>query len=159
MDNSSADNSKVYDFMKKHPLGVLSTTATDGTPWGSAIYYIADEDLTIYFVTRSETYKYNNLEKTSKAALTVVDEASQTTVQLTGEVSQMPVQKYMDVFFDKFSKLRPDDDYQWAPPIDKIHQGNYMPLQLTPHKLQFADFGKQRLEAHGNYIEQILPKK
>jgi general stress protein 26 len=155
--SKSTEHPKVFDFMKKHPLGVLSTVSTDGTPWGAAIYYIVDEDFNIYFVTRSKTFKYSNLEKNPKAALTVTDGESQITIQLTGEVSAMPVQKYMDVFFEKFAALRPRDDYQWAPPIDKIHEGNYMPLQLTPSKLQFADFGKQRIETHGDYIEHILP--
>lgn len=140
-------------------MGILSTVDTKGKPWGAAVYYLADEDFNIYFVTRAETYKYQNIEKNSHVALTVADSESQVTVQLSGEISTMPVQKYMDIFFDKFAAIRPEGDYKWAPPVDKIHQGNYMPLQLTPTKMQFADYGKHRIEAHGDYIEQIIPAK
>ena len=137
-------------------MGVLSTTGVEDAPWGAAVYYLSDNDFSIYFVVRAESLKYLNIVKNPYAALTVADSATQITVQLSGKVSTMPVQKYMDVFFDKFAKIRPDGDYEWAPPIDKVHEGNYMPLLLTPTKLQYADYGARRIEAKGNYIEQIL---
>ncbi|MDL2341970.1 MAG: pyridoxamine 5'-phosphate oxidase family protein [Patescibacteria group bacterium] len=154
---TTEDYKKVYDFLKKHPMGVLSTSGSDETTWGAAIYYIADEDLNLYFVTRTGTLKYKNLEERPFAALTVVDAENQITVQLSGKVEKMPINKYMDVFFDKFAAMRPDGDYHWAPPVDKVHEGNYMPLQLTPTHLQYADYGKRRPELHGNYIDQIIP--
>jgi len=156
--SDSADYKKVYEFLKKHPMGILSTASGPGTVWGAAIYFLADKDLNIYFVTRAGTFKYENIEAMPFAALTVSDSKSQITVQLSGAVQQMPVNKYMDVFFDKFATIRPEGHFEWAPPIDKIHKGNYMPLQLTPSFLQFADYGERRIEAKGNYIEQIIPR-
>lgn len=138
-------------------MGVLSTSGVEDAPWGAAVYYLSDEDFNIYFVVRGESLKYANIAKNPYAALTVADNESQITVQLSGKVSTMPVQKYMDVFFDKFAKIRPEGDFQWAPPIDKVHEGNYMPLQLTPTKLQYADYGSRRIEVHGNYIDRIIP--
>jgi len=157
MKKSADEFKKVYSFLRKHPMGVLSTSGSEGTVWGAAIYYLTDEDLNIYFVTRTGTFKYQNIEAQPFAALTVVDSEDQTTVQLSGSIDRMPINKYMDVFFDKFADLRPEGDYQWAPPIDKVHEGNYMPLQLTPSRLQYADYGR-RIEVHGDYIEQIIPE-
>lgn len=153
----TSEHAEIHAFLKKHPMGVLSTVGSGGEPWGAAIYYLADEDFNIYFVTRAESLKYQNIEKNPHVALTVADGESQVTVQISGVVSAMPVQKYMDVFFDKFAKIRPEGDYRWAPPIDKVHKGNYMPLQLTPSRMQYADYGKHRIEVHDNYIEQIIP--
>lgn len=138
-------------------MGIISTSGAEDAPWGSAVYYLSDEDFNIYFVVRAETLKYANMTKNPFAALTVADSQSQETVQLSGKISTMPVQKYMDVFFDKFAKIRPEGDFEWAPPIDRIHEGNYMPLQLTPTKMQYADYGSRRIEVQGNYIEQIIP--
>jgi hypothetical protein len=138
-------------------MGILSTAGAVGTVWGAAVYFLADDDLNIYFVTRTGTFKYKNIEAQPFAALTVADSEAQITVQLSGKVSAMPIQKYMDIFFNKFAAMRPEDDYQWAPPVDKVHEGNYMPLQLTPSHMQYADYGERRLEVHGNYIEQIIP--
>ena len=147
---------KVHAFLKHHPMAVLSTVSHDGTPWGSAVYYIADEDFNFYFVTRVETFKYENLDKNPLAALTIADKDTQTTVQLAGKVSKVPVHDYMQVFFDKFAKLRPEDDYHWAPPLEKIHKGNYMALKLTPTHLQYADYSQTKHDVQADYIETII---
>jgi hypothetical protein len=138
-------------------MGVLSTAGDPGSVWGAAVYFVTDADLNIYFVARTGTHKYKNIEKQPFAALTVTDSKHQITVQLSGKVERMPIKKYMDVFFDKFAAIRPKGDYHWAPPVDKVHEGNYMPLQLTPSHLQYADYGESRIEVKGNYIERLIP--
>ncbi len=157
MNKDTADYKRVHAFLKEHQVGVLSTAGEAGTAWGAAVYFVTDDDLNIFFVTRTGTFKYKNIEAQPFAALTVVDNETQVTVQLSGEILKMPINKYMHVFFDKFAAMRPEGDYHWAPPVDKVHEGNYMPLQLTPSHLQFADYGKHRIEVNGNYIEQIIP--
>ena len=149
-------NQKVHAFLRHHPMGVLSTVSADGTPWGAAIYYVADEDFNFYFVTRVETYKYQNLHKNPLAALTIADAASKTTVQLTGTISNVPINDYMDIFFDKLANIKPGDDHSWAPPLTKIHAGNYMPLHLTPTTLQYADYGHKKADVQANYVEKII---
>lgn len=156
MTKDTAEHKRVHEFLKQHQMGVLSTAGESGTAWGAAVYFVTDDDLNIYFVTRAGTFKYKNIKTNPFAALTVVDAEAQITVQLSGEVSQLPVGKYMDVFFDKFAAMRPEGDYHWAPPIDKVHEGNYMPLQLKPSHLQYADYGKRRIEAKGDYIEKLI---
>ncbi len=137
-------------------MGILSTVSDNGTPWGSAVYYIADEDFNFYFVTRAETLKYQNIDNTALAALTIADSDSQTTVQLTGKISAVPVQQYMDIFFTKFADLRSKGDYAWVPPVEKLKAGSYMPLQLTPTSLQYADYKHLKTDTHAEYIEKII---
>jgi uncharacterized protein YhbP (UPF0306 family) len=157
MSKHTAEYKRAHDFLKTHQVGVLSTAGEAGTVWGADVYYLTDADLNIYFVTRVGTFKYKNIEVQPFAALTVADDKAQITVQLSGAITKMPINKYMDIFFDKFAAMRPEGDSHWAPPVDKVHEGNYMPLQLTPSHLQYADYGKRRIEVHGNYIEQIIP--
>ncbi len=155
--NASAKHRAIHKFLKGHPMGILSTVDSDGSPWGAAIYYVVDKDFKFYFVTRAETYKYQNLDKNPFAALTIADSGTQTTVQLSGKVSPLPVKQYMEVFFDKFAKIKPKDDHSWMPPLSKIHQGNYMPLKLTPAKMQYADYGHRKDDPKASYIDQIIP--
>jgi len=155
-DEPAHPHQKVHAFLRHHPMGVLSTVSVDGTPWGAAVYYVADEDFNFYFVTRAETIKYQNLDQNPVAALTIADADSQTTVQLSGRISKVPVHDYMDVFFDKLAKLRPEGQHHWAPPLEKIHKGNYMPLRLTPTRLQFADYKDIKSDIHADYIELII---
>lgn len=137
-------------------MGVLSTVSASGEPWGAAIYYVSDEDFIFYFVTRVETFKYQNLDKNPVAALTIADSDTQTTVQVSGKVLRLPPEKYTDIVFTKLANLRPKDDLHWAPPLSKIHEGNYMPLYLVPDKLQFADYQHIKSDAHADYIERII---
>jgi uncharacterized pyridoxamine 5'-phosphate oxidase family protein len=143
-------------FLWEHPMGVLSTVSPDGKPWGSAIYYVVDEDFNFFFITRSETFKYQNLDKTPFAALTIADSDSQTTVQVAGKISQVPVEDYQDIVFDKLAKIKPKDDINWMPPLMKIHKGNYMPLRLTPTKLQFANYKEMKSDIDAEYIQTII---
>lgn len=85
----------------------------DGKPWGAAIYYVADEDLNFYFVTRAETFKYQNLNANPVAALTIADETDQATVQVSGTISELPAEDYMDIVFTKLAAIRPKDDPHW----------------------------------------------
>jgi nitroimidazol reductase NimA-like FMN-containing flavoprotein (pyridoxamine 5'-phosphate oxidase superfamily) len=147
---------KVHAFLKHHPMGVLSTVDQDGKPWGAAVYYVADEDFNFYFVTRAETFKYHNLSANPLAAMTVADEPAQTTVQASGTISEVPVEDYMDIVFTRLDAIRPKDNPNWAPPLSKIRAGNYMPLRLTPDKLQYADYKDVKSDSHADYIERIL---
>jgi nitroimidazol reductase NimA-like FMN-containing flavoprotein (pyridoxamine 5'-phosphate oxidase superfamily) len=156
MTHSSHEHDKVYAFLRQHPMGVLSTVSADGSPWGAAIYYVADDDFNFYFVTRVETHKYKNMSKHRLAALTIADNETQITVQVTGKVSAVPVKDYMDVIFDKLAAVRQKDNPNWTPPIDKVHAGNFMPLCLTPTKLQYANYGQLKSDVHANYIEKII---
>ena len=146
---------KVHHFLNTNPLGVVSTVSSDGTPWGAAVYFIADDDFNIYFVTRAETTKYHNLKQGRVAAFTIADRATQTTVQLTGKVSQVSTSDYMENLFDKFMEIRHNDDHGWTPPINKVHAGNYMPLCITPTRLQYANYSQHK-DPMANYIEQII---
>lgn len=137
-------------------MGVLSTISADGRPWGSAVYFIADEDFNFYFVTKADTFKYKNLENQPMAALTIADEPSQTTVQVSGSVAAVPVDQEFDIIFRKLEANRPKNDNEWVPPVYKIHKGNYMVLCLTPEKLQFADYRHFKTDIHHDYIETII---
>jgi len=156
-DTPQHPHQKVHAFLKHHPMGVLSTLSVDGSPWGSAIYYVSDENFNFYFVTRAETFKYKNIEKNSHVALTIADNESQTTVQVAGTISPIPVEDYMEIVFGKLTKVRPKDDNNWAPPLAKIRKGNYMPLCITPSKLQYADYKHIKSGPHSSYIENIIP--
>lgn len=158
--NQAQKNPHVFEFMQAAHLGVLSTVDQHGKPWGSAIYFVVDEDLNCYFVTRTGTSKYKNLKGQPHVALTVVDAEAQTTVQLAGKVSKLHADQYHDIIFGKLAQIRNKHqgrkDLNWAPPIEKIHKGEYMALKITPATVQYADFSKPYLKASQKFVEQII---
>lgn len=148
-------HTKVHEFLKSHPVGVLSTV-NDGKPWGSAIYFVADEEYNCFFITRVDTFKYKNIDKNPDVALTIADAEEQTTVQLSGKISKVPANQLMEVAFHKLASVQPKADSGWAPPIMKIHKGDYMVLQITPDSLQYANYKESTTDLHHKFIEQII---
>lgn len=145
-------------FLQQHPMAILSTISEDNRPWGAAIYYFADIDFNFYFLTKSETSKFKNLENTLYAALTVADPETQTTVQTVGQVSHVSVKQTIDHVFKNMAAQRPKGDYSWLPPIIKLHKGDWKVLRLTPSFLQFADYSAKKSD-DGNLIKVLIPIK
>lgn len=151
MSDSVRKHVKVHEFLRQHPMGVLSTVSSEGQPWGAAIYYVADDEFNFYFVTKAGTIKYHNLAGNPAAALTVADSDTQTTVQASGRVSKLPTEEYMNVVYGDLAKVSP-----LAPPIEKLDRGDYMPLKLTPSRLHYADYQRSRNDPHADYVERII---
>jgi len=152
----SKDFSKVQEFIKHYHMGILSTVSERGEPWGSAIIFAADDDLKFYFMTRADTLKYKNIEVNPLAALTIADEEKQVEVQASGTISRVDAKDYMDVIFKKLASVKPRGDFQWVPPVIKVHRGDYMILCFTPSSLQYADFRQPKNDVHSEYIEKII---
>lgn len=127
-------------FLKQHPMAVLSTVSSEKQPWGAAIYYIADGDFTFYFVTKSGTHKYKNIEASLYAALTVADPKTQTTVQAVGPVTPVTVKSTIDSVYKMMAAQRPTGNLQWLPPLLKIHAGEFIVLRLSPSYAQYANY-------------------
>lgn len=158
MSTAPTSRERAHEFLREHPLGVLSTVS-QGKPWGAAIFFVADDFFNIYFITRADTQKYKNIEKHPHVALTVADGKTQTTVQIAGAVTRVSPDKYHDVVFRKLASLRPKGDLNWAPPVIKVHKGDYMVLKLEPDYLQYADFSQQKTDVHSDYIEVLIDTK
>ncbi len=158
MNYPKADHSlikKAHDFIKKHPMGVLSTVAND-KPWGAAIYYVADDDFNFFFVTRAKTEKFKNIDHNPFVSLTIADPETQTTVQASGAISKVPSKDIIDIVFKKLASIRPKDDINWLPPVIKVHQGDWMILKLTPNYAQFAEYQELKSDINDSYIKQIV---
>jgi general stress protein 26 len=79
----------IAELLQEKGVGVLATASATGQPHAATIYFTTDEDLNIYFITKHETQKYQNLKDNARAALAVFEEKSQSTVQVVGAVSEI----------------------------------------------------------------------
>lgn len=147
---------KALEFVRSQQFGILSTSDKDGHPWGSAIFFLVDDDFNFYFLTRTGTQKFGDIDQNPRVALTVANRDSQITVQLSGTVSRVELNEYAHNLLPKFSALKPADDDYWRPPVSKIHSGNYMPLKITPVRLQYADYAQQTDDIVADHIVKII---
>lgn len=129
-------------FLRDHHVGVLSTISPTGDAWGAAIYFTLDDKLDIYFLTQTETDKYRNLKHHSQAAVTVFDDELQTTVQLSGTVSEVPIGDENNEAYQKLAAIQPPHETRWASPISKTENGNILLMKLTTSLLRYSDFNE-----------------
>lgn len=71
-----------YKFLSAHRAATLATVATKNIPDAATVFYIVDEDLTIYFMARIESRKFRNLEKQHVVSMVISDEKTMETIQL-----------------------------------------------------------------------------
>ena len=76
-----------FDFLKSHKTAVIATTAMGEAPQASTIYYIVDNDFSIYFLTGKETRKFKNLERDNRIAFVVGTGPEVATSQGVGRVT------------------------------------------------------------------------
>ncbi|HSX29265.1 MAG TPA: pyridoxamine 5'-phosphate oxidase family protein [Candidatus Saccharimonadales bacterium] len=138
---------ETYEFLKNHTCGVLSTASKEGKPWGAAIYYAADEQLRIYFLTHKGSRKFENIDEHPQAALTVVDNDAQTTVQAAGTVELVPIGNEHDEAYRMLVQIHPPGEYRWVPPVSKLHDGEIMLCRFTPQHLQLSTFDPDKSKA------------
>lgn len=130
-----------HKFLQNHTLAVLSTVSEEGAPWGAAIYYIVGEhDLAVYFLTHASTRKYRNLADNSRAAITVVDNYGQATVQMEGIIHEIEFGEEHDEAFRRIAEVHPPGQFAWVPPVSKMHDGSTVLLKLVPEKVRFSQF-------------------
>ncbi len=147
---------EAYKFIESHPLATLSTASAQGEPWGANIYCVASEELNFYFMTHVESKKYQNLIKNPKAALTLVDNNEQTTIQAIGSVAELPDEsEEVRVAFGKLARIRPPGELQWTPPVSKMTNGKIAVFRLKPTMLKFSRFDTRHHPPHPD-IKQII---
>lgn len=121
--------STIAHYINTHPLAVLSTVNADGMPHGSTIYAGSDEELNVYFMTKSDTTKDVNIRLHPVVALTLSGEDHQSTLQLTGTAYEINDQASGTLAFEVLSSIKhASDDFRL--PITKIGTGQYVVYKI-----------------------------
>lgn len=103
------------DFLLTNEYAVIAT-ARGGEPSSAVVTYLADDAWNIYFFTRKNTHKHQNLTKNQAISLVIGTGPASTTVQINGTasaLSELEHEQWMgefltkrDGFYMTFLKLR-----------------------------------------------------
>lgn len=89
MSPNTEQKTKIYEFLQKQLLAVISTVHDDG-PQGAVIAFAEDENLELFFGTFNTTRKYANIRSNPKVAFAIgwsLDEVI--TVQYEGIATEL----------------------------------------------------------------------
>lgn len=144
---------QIQTFLKneKQRLGVLSTISATGTPQSAFIYYAFDEDLNIYFITRTESRKYINIKNNPNVAFVVGTETPPQTLQIEGTASVLERPEDFSFLFSDLVKMTVERHF--VPPITQMtNSGDVFFMKITPTWVRLGNFEIRR---NGEMFEEI----
>ncbi|OGK48841.1 hypothetical protein A3A56_01365 [Candidatus Roizmanbacteria bacterium RIFCSPLOWO2_01_FULL_40_32] len=143
-------------------MAVFGTTSPDNSPHLSSMFFVANEDLNFYFITKSETAKVANIAANSKVSVVVSDQDSYKTVEANGIAIAISGFEKIRTIIQMFTKIYVKEEviehgklFNWPPPIEKIEKGDIMVYELKPSYLRYADYSNSS-PLEGNFVQEII---
>ena len=148
-----------YNFIGLNRAAALATVNTKGVPHVATVYCIVKRNFTIYFVTRIEARKYENLIYQPQVAMTFTNEEQMESVQLTGRAERLEVLADEQEMLYQLMVLR-HGEHNWpSPPVKLYHCGASSELaviKVTPTELTYANFATSASGCFKSFFQQIL---
>lgn len=144
--------STIANYINEHPLAVLSTVEPSGSPHGSTLYAGSDQGLNVFFMTKRDTRKNQNIVNNPNIALTFSGEDHQTTLQLSGTAAEVTLQDEGALAFQVLGSLfHKSEDFRL--PISKIEAGPYIVYRVEVKEALLSEY------ENGNRIDGIVTVK
>jgi general stress protein 26 len=125
----------LYDFMRQHKFGVLSTISPDNIPESAYVGIAFTKDLKIIFDTVSDSRKYRNLLLNPNLSF-VIDWDHERTVQYEG-IARIPKPDDLDNLLITYFDVFPDGKFR------KKNWPNIAYFCVEPKWIRYSDFNIQ----------------
>jgi nitroimidazol reductase NimA-like FMN-containing flavoprotein (pyridoxamine 5'-phosphate oxidase superfamily) len=133
-------------------LGVISTINEQNKPESASIYYISDNDLNIYFVTRSGSRKYKNLMKNPNASFVITLEHPPKTIQIEGIANEVTDANEQINYFQKL--IAKASESTTMPPVSQMVDGEMVFMKISTNWARLGNF--EVLKEGEKFIETNL---
>lgn len=134
------------NFLLEHTIGTLSTVDSEGNVHGAVIYYVAEGEMNIYFVSKTETGKVKNILSHPQVSFTIFDAPNAQTLQINGIAHTETDQPTIEYIFDTVVKKRPYNGAMLLPPVTALqNSGEYTIIRISPTEAKYSNY-KQELE-------------
>lgn len=125
------DKQKVYDFLKKNELCVLSTASKNGKPQAAVMNYCFKDD-SLFIFTEISTRKYQNIIENNQVSVVVGGFKDDPTVQLDGTIMELGLDEGVKIK-EYVLNLHPE----WKGYFDSA-DGRW--FAIKPAWMRFSDF-------------------
>ena len=145
MDPSLESKEKVkqraLEFLRGQNIMVVSTVSDSGEPQAATVYYVADENFNIYFMTSLKSRKCENLHSNSKIAFVMGTGPEVITVQGGGEVEKLDEHE-ANIFYALIEKIALKSPWQF--PLILIAKEGFCTFRIRPKWMVWLNFQKDR---------------
>lgn len=150
---------QILDFLQHQHVGVISSIDSTGAPNSATVYFIADDNLHIYFPTRNGSRKYTNIQADTRVAFTTTEVDEMRTVQLTGTAEEVSdpakiigmIEKLLSVSSHHVSSVG-----KWIPPIQQLRNGHFALLKITPDWMRFGEFSENGVRSDSDNYTVVI---
>ncbi len=146
---------RIYNFLREHPVGVLSTITPSRNPHGTVVYYTIDKNFMVHFLTKKGTRKYDNLKHNSHGMLTVFDPLTQATAQVTGVAVECEGDIRIHSVVMGILKGALRTSVSGVPPIAKLEAGEFTVFQIEPVQIRMATYDRLDSGRYEDLFESI----
>jgi general stress protein 26 len=134
------DIESVREVSEEEPnTAVLSTTGPKGAH-GVVVHYVNDKDENFYVLTKTETFKAQNILKDNRVALTIHQTNSLKYISVLGTAEIEEDSSISSMIFSVVTAPKKYLQGTKMPPITKIKKGNYIVLKITPTAVRSVDY-------------------
>lgn len=134
---------QLLQFLNDNHAGVLATASNLGKPHAATVYITYDQELNLYFVTRKNTQKSQNLQSNNQVALAVYNAASQTTLQAEGTAIEVTQPQKVQWIFNDIWRIASQTSATNPPPQTQLlGAGDYVAYQLSTPSLRLATYAQ-----------------
>lgn len=127
------------EYITANPVATLGTINQDGTPLGTIIYVTCINTEKLYFVTKNETLKYQNIQKNNNTSVAVVNTDDNSTLQAGGTARTIENGEVISAVMADMARIY-GKSADYLPPIAKIRAGVYEVVEITLNVLRLANF-------------------
>ena len=139
---------KALEFLRERNTMVVSTVSDSGEPQASTVYFMADDNFNIYFLTFKESRKCENLKSNGKIAFVVGTGPEVVTIQGGGNAEFLD-EKEAQVFYELIEKVSFKSPWQW--PVTLLAKEGFCTFKIKPiwmvwlnlHKEQYPDIASE----------------
>ena len=141
-------------FLRRHKTGVLATNAHEYQVHASMVYYTADNDFNIYFLTLVNTRKFKALGAHPQVAFTVSNPDVPQTLQIEGVAMDISLEEEVAKKKDELFEVL--NSNQWfAGPVTKLDPALSAIIWIRPTWIRWADYAFA--ESGNEYVFKEIP--
>lgn len=134
---------EIADFMRS--ISVMSAACSlQGKPISTILLFALDDDFTLYFATRRDSYKQKALSMNSQMSISVW-EHKKMLVQSSGHATQIIDENAQKEALTKIVNATDNIEDFW-PPVLQINGGDYTVYKYTPEWLRAMDLSNTKIK-------------
>jgi uncharacterized pyridoxamine 5'-phosphate oxidase family protein len=148
-----------YKFLNSHRLAALATVDEQGNSHVAPLFCTVRKTFDIYFSTRVEGRKFNNLMRSPNVSMSFTDEADVSTIQLSGLAERVDnLELEQEILYD-LARLKYQDP-NWPMPALKLFEkgatSELAIIKVTPTEMTYASFATSKPGKYKPFFKKVL---